>query len=106
MSEIPDEITIGDKYGPAMAITNQDDANEYFAKLVRHSMRRGKKHDEAMKLERSNLGYYAGYYDAETRRRVERLFLCEHPVFGAIAERGEPTPQQAIEAGCKLTSGG
>lgn len=85
MQELKDGGTIGDLYGPAMKITNQDEADEYFAALVRRAMRRGLNREPAEAQERSNLGYYAGYYDAETRERVERLFRCSHPVFGAIA---------------------
>ena len=54
------------------------------------------------------LGYYAGYFDAATRARVERLFQCEHPFFGKIAERGQPTPEDAYDMGflraVKITS--
>ena len=54
---------------------------------------------EAEKICKSNLGYYAGYYDNETRARVEKLFLCEHPIFGSIKENGAPTPEEAFNAG-------
>lgn len=89
MAEFPEKITIGDKYGPAMQITDQAEADAYFEKCVRHMMRyRPCARDEAERIERMNLGYFAGYYDSETRERVERLFRCSHPVFGSIAERG------------------
>jgi hypothetical protein len=39
---------------------------------------------------------------AETRARVELLFKCAHPVFGAIVEKGQPTPEEAFEMGRKL----
>ena len=99
-------ITIGEKYGPAMAITEQAPADAYFEECVQHTMTSfGKSREEAETLERSNLGYYAGYYGAETRQRVERLFLCAHPVFGAIAERGEPTAEETLEMGKRLARG-
>lgn len=93
------EITIADKYGPAMLITEQVGADHYFWILVEHSMSFGKTKGEAEVIERANLGYYAGYYDNETRARVERLFACAHPVFGNIAEKGPPTLDQAFRAG-------
>lgn len=97
---MPQWITIGDKYKPAMTITDQADADAYFERCVEHSMQHfGKTRDEAEDLERSNLGYFAGYYDHETRARVERLFKCAHPVFGSIAENGPPTIHQALAAG-------
>jgi hypothetical protein len=96
---MPDRITYGEKYGPLMALTEQADADAYFAICVAHCMRFGKTREQAEAIERSNIGYYAGYYDHETRARVERLFRCAHPIFGAIAENGPPTPDEAFAAG-------
>jgi hypothetical protein len=94
-------VTIGDKYRPAMAITTQAEADAYLEKCVRHTMAFGKDRKDAERIEKSNLGYYAGYYDHETRARVERLFGCAHPVFGAISN-GAPSPEQSLEAGIAL----
>lgn len=76
-------ITTGEKYGPAMEITDQATADDYFEKCVTHSMIFGNTRKEAEDIERQNLGYYAGYYDNETRERVERLFHCQHPLKAA-----------------------
>ena len=96
---LPDHITYGDKYGPAMTLMNQAEADAYFERCVQHCMRFGKSRVEAEAIERSNLGYFAGYYSHETRARVERLFRCAHPLFGAIAEKGPPTAEEAFAAG-------
>ncbi len=96
------QTTIGDKYGPAMKITDQAEADAYFKECVEHCMSFGNTREQAEPIERSNLGYFAGYYDDETRARVERLFQCAHPIFGAIAEAGPPTPEQALKAGLDL----
>lgn len=77
------QITVGEKYGPAMSVTDQAEADSYFGDCVLHSMSFGKSRAEAEAIERANLGYFAGYCDHETRARVERLFRCSHPVFGA-----------------------
>jgi hypothetical protein len=95
---LPMKITIGDKYGPAMEMTDQAEADAYFERCVRHTSEwlfmEGKAKSialarpEAERIERINFGYFAGYYDSATRQRVERLFRCAHPVFGAlIAEK-------------------
>ena len=55
---------------------------------------------EAEQICKSNLGYFAGYYDHETRMRVERLFKCSHPVFG-VAKEKEITAEEAFELGKK-----
>jgi len=83
MDRFPEHMTVGDKYGPAMQITEQAEADKYFELCVEHTMRISQKsRQEAEDIERSNLGYYAGYYDAETMKRVNRLFHCTHPIFG------------------------
>jgi len=100
--ELPKKITIGEKYQPAMKITEQAEADEYFEALVQHCMSFGKNREEAESIERQSLGYFAGYYDSETRERVERLFSCAHPIFGSIAENGQPTAEEALEMGRQL----
>lgn len=102
MNPLPQKISYGDKYGPAMKMTDQAEATAYFERLVDHQMSFGSDRAKAEETERSNLGYYAGYYDNETRERVERLFACAHPIFGAIAKEGTPTPEQAFQAGIDL----
>lgn len=102
MSEtsIPERIAIGDLYGPAMEMREAAEAEAYLEKLVARQVKWFKrKRDEAERIERMNLGYYAGYYDAETRERIERLFKCAHPYFGAIAVNGQPTPETAFNIG-------
>jgi len=105
-------ITIGEKYGPAMEITDQAEADAYFAKCVEHHMRCQKNEGtkpnraKAESVEKSNLGYYAGYYDSGTRERVERLFKCSHPVFGSIATNGQPTVREALAAGMVAAKSG
>jgi len=92
--------TIGERYGPAMEIRGQAEADRYFKELVRWQMQEGGLDQaEAERIERANLGYYAGYYDNETRARIERLYSCSHPVFGPIAERGAPDPAEVVRLG-------
>jgi hypothetical protein len=95
--------------GPAMAITEPADAQQYLAAytaFIQRALDGG--HDAngktAAQIAKINLGYYAGYCDHETRLRVESLFECNHPVFGAAAN-GAPTPAAALAAGiAKATS--
>lgn len=95
-----EDATIGETYEPAMRIVDEAQAREYFEALVEQQIKRfGKSREETERMVRSNLGYFAGYYDHETRARVERLFQCEHPIFGAIAEKGPPTLEEAFARG-------
>lgn len=83
-------LTYGECLGPAMEITDQQDADQYLAdyvKFIQGSLDREPRDDNktAEEIAKINLGYYAGYYSNETRERVERLFHCSHPVFGSVA---------------------
>lgn len=91
--------TAGELYRPAMEITEQTYADRYFADLMDFMALHGKVGGVAEGILKQNLGYWAGYYDNETRQRVERLFKCAHPVFGSVEHRGAPTPGQALAAG-------
>lgn len=103
-----DKITLRDLFGPAMelSVEHQEDADRFFEALVDFAVRTNAISEEQKTLpreeleaiQRSNLGYYAGYYDHETRIRVEKLFNCSHPIFGG-ASRGEPTPLEAFTKG-------
>lgn len=99
MSRFRKGATYAETLGPGMEITDQAEADAYFKDLVELQMQFNPDPKEAESIARSNLGYYAGYYDDITRERVERLFKCKHPVFGSIAENGAPTPEQAFAAG-------
>ncbi len=96
--DFPAEMTIRDKYAPAMEIADQAEADAYFERCIQHTMTFGADRLEAERIERINLGYYAGYYDAETQERVNRLFKTTHPVFGDV----RPTPGCALEAGKRM----
>lgn len=101
--EEKDAPTYGDCLRPAMEITEQADADQYMAAYVSHIQRHldaQPREDDmtAEQIAKVNLGYFAGYYDHETRERVERLFRTRHPVFGS-ASAGSPTAEEAFEAG-------
>ena len=81
--ETDTEITIGQKYDPAMGIVSQEMADVYFEALVLHNMVHwNQSREEAESIQRQNLGYYAGYCGGETQDRVNQLFCTVHPTFG------------------------
>jgi hypothetical protein len=99
MDELPDKATYGQLYGPAMEVQTEDEAQEYFAVLVRRNARiTGNSDQEATRIERINVGYFAGYYDRDTADRVYRLYGFGHPIFGTT----RPTFEQGINAGRAL----
>ena len=95
-------LTIREAYEPATKITDPEEARKYFLLLVGVCMTQSNvSRQEAEKIEKANLGYYAGYYNHETRTRVEKLFDCAHPIFGPISQH-IPTPEEALEAGIRF----
>lgn len=76
-----ENMTLGEVYGPAMQITDPIEAKQYFEALVQRQMCGGIAREEAERIERCNLGYYAGYYGETTQKRVLELFQAEHPIF-------------------------
>lgn len=72
--KLPEKITIGEKYNPAMECENQEEANAYLEACIEHSLLQGFSREEAEQMERSNIRYYAGYFKDEITDRVRSLF--------------------------------
>lgn len=92
---------MSDLYRQAMEATDQATADRIFEQCVQQHLKARPQDDRerAEFVQRSNLGYFAGYYDSETRRRVEKLFKAVHPVFGSIEKHGEPSADLAFKMG-------
>jgi len=86
-----DTLTYGEALDPAMGITDKEDAEQYFRDYVAYLEGHLEKEprDDDMTAEQValvNIGYYAGYCDIETQRRVQKLFGAIHPIFGRIKD--------------------
>ncbi len=97
--------TYGDLYDPAMEVQTKEEATAYFDKLVQLQVANGVPADIATIVIKNNLGYWAAYGDEERRERIERLYECEHPYFGAIAVNGRPTTEEAFQIGTNRARG-
>jgi hypothetical protein len=97
-------LTYGECLEPAMEITDAEEAKNYLTEytVYQQKMMDKEKLDykglTAEQIAKQNLGYFAGYYNDETRLRIEELFICSHPFFGK-AENGIPTNREAFEIG-------
>ena len=101
--KLDQNTTAAQIYGRAMEIRDQEEANRYLLEIVTMLVTEfNRTPGDALLLARSNIGYFAGYYDNEARERVEKLFNCEHPIFGSIEKNGPPTPEQAFQLGVEL----
>ena len=97
-------LTIEQALAPAMKITDPQEAQQYLKDYVEYLDKWAKtapfkEGTTAESVAKANLGYYAGYYDDETRARIEKLFSCTHPVFGSIEKNGVPTSEEAFQTG-------
>ncbi len=90
-----------------MQARTADQARAIFESLVTECMRkRPCGRAEAVRIQKANIGYFSGYHDMETQRRVERLFQCAHPIFGRIKDGGTRTPEEAFKLGGLVAQGG
>jgi len=85
--ENKETLTYGECLGPAMEITDPEDAKQYldaYTDFIAEWRKKEPADTDSTPLETAltNIGYYAGYYGPETRERVNRLFNCSHPIFG------------------------
>lgn len=100
---LPEQTTIGALYDRCATITDRGEAKIYFCDLVERRMRVSElTFNEAIWVEKRNIGYYAMSFSEETRDRVERLFQTEHPIFGSVARNGRVEPWQALQAGVRF----
>jgi len=109
-SDGKETLTWGEALSPAMKITKQKDADQYFAEYVAYNQKWLDKNPRvdgmtAEDIARTNIGYFAGYYDDAVRERVEKLFHCSHPIFGKIT-KSKPTMEEAFSAGVQSVQEG
>ncbi len=77
-------MTYHESLRPAMQITEQDDADQYFNHYVEYMRRQLpaltvlKRGMDAEQVCRMNLNYFCRYYDEETQDRVMMLFDCRY----------------------------
>ena len=88
-----DTLTYGEALDPAMEIKDPDEALQYLKDYVVYLQKfldEEPREDAmtALEIAKTNLGYYAGYYDGETQVRVEKLYKAVHPIFGTTSNHG------------------
>lgn len=72
-------VSVEDKYGPAMEIVAQDQADAYFEQCIGNTMAWdfcvvAVSRLEAERIERGNLRYFSERYNQEVQSRVKKLF--------------------------------
>lgn len=93
--------TIGEIFNKALEIAKNGDKKhcQLFLKSYAEyiSSKNNISIDEAVNIAKSNLGYFAGYYDRETYDIINSMYNAIHPIF-----KGNPfdvTPDDAYHLG-------
>lgn len=77
---IPDNANAGQRYDPIWRVTTEEEAAAYFEECVDWQMRMGGySREEAVNIEKINIGYWAGYGPMEDMQRIHKLFKLSHP---------------------------
>lgn len=92
--------TIGEIFDTALNLAKTDNYKagvfyNAYVDWVRNA--NGCSHEEAENIVKSNLGYFAGYYDKHTCDLIYDVYCTEHPIFGK-----KPfgiSPEDAFKAG-------
>lgn len=96
----------GEVFDPVMRMTGQAEADSFLEEYAAYIAGcQGISVPEAKVIARSNIGYYAGYNDLETRQRVELLFGAPHPMLGS-SFGPQPTPDDAFRMGQEMARDG
>lgn len=97
--------TMGEVFNEALhyAKTDKNKAISFFKAYVEHIFNNNKEintYAEAEKIAKSNFGYFAGYYDAETCDIIYNTYQCSHPIFGD--KPYDVSPEEAFKKGMEI----
>lgn len=85
----------------AMNIESKRKARAFLRFLVQNEMKKdpsfGREFHE--KKIKDRIGYFAGYYGIETRKKIEDFYDTEHPIFGKVNELEGPTVEESMTCG-------
>ena len=108
---IPIDITLSEKYGPALKAQTKEEADAYLQLCIHHNLDVCEKdgvertYDEAEQIEKDNIAYWAGYYSRDDMKRMEELYGAKHPVLGSYKDYNKMTTQEIFEAGAQWGKG-
>jgi len=99
--------TIGEVFDEALRLakTDKDEAQDFFYQYVNHiSFVNKYSWDKSIEIAKSNLGYFAGYYDKEVCDIIYNTYQCSHPIFGNKPFSVDPNEayRKGLEMGSKL----
>ena len=92
--------TIGEVFNEALRLakTDKDEAQDFFYQYVNHiSVVNRYSWDKSIEIAKSNLGYFAGYYNQEVCDIIYKTYQCSHPIFGD--KPFDVSPEEAFNKG-------
>ena len=98
--------TYGQQFDEALSCTTREEAEAWIqSEIVRYETEFHVPAEEARKTILTNIGYMAGYYSADTAKKIHSLFDAAHPILGKTWEK-EPAALavEALEAGKALAA--
>lgn len=88
------------------AKTDKNKASDFFKAYVEHILLNTNgevnTYAEAEEIAKSNLGYFAGYYDRKTIDIIYKTYQCSHPIFGD--KPYDVSPEEAFKKGMERAS--
>ena len=99
--------TFGAIFECALNLANEDKekAQDFFKQYVLFIFKNNdkvKSLEEAEQIAKSNLGYFAGYYDEEVCDIIYKTYQCTHPIFGD--KPFDVTPEEAFNKGLEMAN--
>lgn len=101
--------TMGETFELADSLAKEGDKSKCeqflkeYAKFIIEENEKATTYEEALNIAKSNLGYFAGYYDRETYDRINEAYGAVHPVFKT--NPFDIDPEEAYKTGVRLCKG-
>lgn len=89
-------------YTKAVKARTRKQAAAILEELVCNCMKSGKSREECLEIQKQNIGYFSGYYDLKTQKRVEKLYETVHPIFGSTENLESRKPENALRKGIEM----
>ena len=96
--------TMGEVFDLALRLDKKDpdgEAKDFFHEYVNYiSIVNHYNWDKSVECAKSNLGYFAGYYNRETYDIINKVYKAQHPIFGC--NPFDVSPEEAFNKGKEL----
>ena len=95
--------TFGELFNLALKLAKENpvEANEWLVEYIGYIAHENTcDFEKASRIAKSNLGYFAGYYDQETCDIIYKTYQCSHPIFGD--KPFEVDPEEAYKKGLEM----